>query len=665
MPQKYKRKEGAKARDLIPAEIMKQAVEKVLNGSALHSVAKEFGLSRNTLRRYVRKIRGNGTTEFQPSYKANQVFSVEEENELSQYLDVMARMNHGLTTKMIARLAYDLAVKNNKRYPESWDKEKQAGYFWRQGFMERHPQLSLKKAEATSLSRSTSFNKHNVSAFYQNLRDVLSREKFGPESIWNADETGVTTVQRCPKIIAPKKLRQVGLVTSAERGQTVTVLNAINALGNSIPPFFVFPRQKMNPAFLFGAPPGSDGAAYITGWMTEDNFLLFLKHFVKFTRCSKEKKVLLLTDNHESHISLPGIDYARENGIIILTFPPHCSHKLQPLDVTVYSSFKGCYNTQVTNRLTIEKPGTPLSIYDIAGLVGKAFPQSFTPANIISGFSTTGIWPFNDMKFTDVDFLCSAVTDRPNPHGESATDAEDRPTSQCTSQINSMNQPSTSNSGLTNQETTFQTVISRSFGVSPENILPYPKAGPRKDSNKGRKKGKTMIATDTPNKIEIEVKYREREEKKQKKEHKVKKSLFGGKKTVNRKNNRLQKPESDTDSNDDLSDFEMDKSESDLVVDKLFDTDLPKVNDWVVVKYSSKRSIKYFVGLVVESSSFEMTVKFARRIDGSRFKWPDVEDISNVDPDQIELRLKTPTFVYQNDRVTSFMFNYNFKFVVE
>lgn len=186
-------------------------------------------------------------------------------------------------------------------------------------------------------------------------------------------------------------MRQVGLVTSMEGGQTVTVLNAINALGNSIPPFFLFPRQKINPAFLFGAPPGSDGAAYITGWMTEDNFLLFLKHFVKFTRCSKEKKVLLLVDNHESHISLPAIDYARENGIIILTFPPHCSHKLQPLDVTVYSSFKGCYNTQVTNRLTIEKPGTPLSIYDIAGLIGKAFPQSFTPSNIISGFSTTGI----------------------------------------------------------------------------------------------------------------------------------------------------------------------------------------------------------------------------------------------------------------------------------
>lgn len=153
----------------------------------------------------------------------------------------------------------------------------------------------------------------------------------------------------------------------------------------------------------------------ISGWMTEGNFVNYLKHFVKYSKCSVNNKVLLLTDNHESHISLPAVDFARANGIIILTFPPHCSHRLQPLDVAVYSSFKGCYNTQLTNRLMLEKPGVPLTIYDIAGLVGKAFPQSFTPSNILSAFNSTGIWPFNENIFTDSDFMCSAVTDRPNP----------------------------------------------------------------------------------------------------------------------------------------------------------------------------------------------------------------------------------------------------------
>jgi hypothetical protein len=38
---------------------------------------------------------------------------------------------------------------------------------------------------------------------------------------------------------------------------------------------------------------------------------------------TKDKKVLLLIDNHKSHVSISAITKARENGIMLLTFPPH------------------------------------------------------------------------------------------------------------------------------------------------------------------------------------------------------------------------------------------------------------------------------------------------------------------------------------------------------
>ena len=57
--------------------------------------------------------------------------------------------------------------------------------------------------------------------------------------------------------------------------------------------------------------------------MTEEIFLEYLKFFVQNTKCSKEKPVLLLIDNHGSHLNIEAIDYARENGIILLSFPPH------------------------------------------------------------------------------------------------------------------------------------------------------------------------------------------------------------------------------------------------------------------------------------------------------------------------------------------------------
>ena len=61
---------------------------------------------------------------------------------------------------------------------------------------------------------------------------------------------------------------------SQERGALVTVCCAVNALGNYIPPFFVFPRANVLESWLLTAPPGSSATGHpkATGWMTEKGF---------------------------------------------------------------------------------------------------------------------------------------------------------------------------------------------------------------------------------------------------------------------------------------------------------------------------------------------------------------------------------------------------------
>ena len=46
-------------------------------------------------------------------------------------------------------------------------------------------------------------------------------------------------------------------VTSADRGNLVTVIRAIIATGNPIPPMFIFPRVNFKDRLLFGVPPES------------------------------------------------------------------------------------------------------------------------------------------------------------------------------------------------------------------------------------------------------------------------------------------------------------------------------------------------------------------------------------------------------------------------
>ena len=74
--------------------------------------------------------------------------------------------------------------------------------------------------------------------------------------------------------------------------------------------------------------------------MTSDLFAEAINHFIKFMKVSKSNPGVLLMDNHISNQSIDAIDMAKENGLRLLTFPPHCSHKLQSLDVGVYGPFK-------------------------------------------------------------------------------------------------------------------------------------------------------------------------------------------------------------------------------------------------------------------------------------------------------------------------------------
>ena len=173
----------------------------------------------------------------------------------------------------------------------------------------------------------------------------MRRHGFGPNEILNMDETGVTTVHKPDKVVAQRGHKQVGSLTSGERGTLVTVACAVSAMGNSIAPYFVFPRVNFRDHFINNGPPGCKGVANPSGWMKEDNFLEFLTHFVSQTKCNKEKPALLTLDNHGSHLSIDGLDYAKRNGLVMLSFPPHCSHKLQPLDRTVYGSFKKHVNS--------------------------------------------------------------------------------------------------------------------------------------------------------------------------------------------------------------------------------------------------------------------------------------------------------------------------------
>ncbi|XP_065642713.1 uncharacterized protein LOC136074335 [Hydra vulgaris] len=451
-----------------------------------------------TFKRYCRKKRFNPNEAFKPNYNNRQVFTAEDEKSLSSYLLIASKMNYGLSTRSTRFLAYEFALKNNKICPSSWIKNKIAGIDWLQGFMKRQPELSLRTPEATSFARSTAFNKHTVREFFQNLKTVRNRYKYNPNCIYNVDETGLTTVQKPVKVLAGRGSKQVGRITSAERGTLVTACCASNAIGNSTPPLFIFPRVKFHDYMIKEEPPGCVGFANPSGWMNSEIFIEWIKHFVKYSNCSQESPVLLLLDSHESHIK--SLELAIQHGITMISFPTHCSHKLQPLDRTVFGPLKRFYNSACDNWM-VSNP-RPMTIYDIVSIVREPYTKAFSPSNIQTGFRVAGIEPFNSEIFKDDEYLPSSVTDRAAPDTVTITPVNNMESEMIPAHVNHIESEIT----IVNIETSILNKVSTSVAsiISPEVLKPYPKASARKKKVKSRQL-KTRILTDTPVRNEIQL----------------------------------------------------------------------------------------------------------------------------------------------------------------
>ena len=285
-----------------PLDILTRASEAVAQGGTYTSVAKEFSIDRMKLKLFIRKekLQGPATSagyEYLSRFKS--VFNDRQESDLAEHIKALCNQYYGLSVVKCRCLAYEFATKNNVNMPDNWARDGKAGVEWMMSFKRRHG-LAIRQPEATSLARATAFNRYVVDQFYDNLATVMDKYKFASKDIFNVDESGCHTLQ---KVVTARGQKQVGSITSGERGELVTLVYTVSATGNTIPPMFIFPRVHYRNHFINAAPPGSVGAANKSGWINVAIFPDYLTHVVQNTRCTKEKPKILIMDNHETHMT--------------------------------------------------------------------------------------------------------------------------------------------------------------------------------------------------------------------------------------------------------------------------------------------------------------------------------------------------------------------------
>jgi hypothetical protein len=89
------------------------------------------------------------------------------------------------------------------------------------------------------------------------------------------------------------------------------------------------------------------------------------------------------------------IEYCDQNRILLMVYPPHSTHTLQPLDVFMFKPFSSAYSGQVAAFIERCQGLTSMSKRDFYPMFVAAWEASFKKETILKAFQATGLSPFN------------------------------------------------------------------------------------------------------------------------------------------------------------------------------------------------------------------------------------------------------------------------------
>ena len=382
----------AKKRKKWPNESMLAALEAVKNGCPVKRAAMEHNVPRTTLQdRHLGKVT-HGTKPGPKTY-----LTVNEETELGEFVQVVGELGYGKTRTQVKNIAESVArekgVLRCKRISDGWFRR----------FLERQPKLCLRKGDSTAgVHMDAMSDQDALDSYFKLLNEVMEKHNLmdKPGQIYNVDESGMPFDHRPPRVLAQKGQKKVRYRTSGNKSQ-VTVIGCVSAAGQAIPPFVIFDAKSLNIEWTKGEVAGARYGLSDSGWVDMDLFKSwFCEQFLMYAVGSRP--LLLLLDGHSSHYNPQAVRLAKENDVILFTLVPHTTHEMQPLDTAVFGPLKihwrdACHDFMQAN------PGKVISKYTFSTLLNTAWMKAMVPKNIINGFRTSGVYPFNPKAVLDHD----------------------------------------------------------------------------------------------------------------------------------------------------------------------------------------------------------------------------------------------------------------------
>jgi hypothetical protein len=351
------------------------------------AAAEKFGVNRVTLARRHRKQ----TQPHDAAQHQTRLLTPQQEAELVKYIQDL--------TKRALPPNRDM-IKNFVRTIARWEPSDS----WVTRFLHRnHDDLTIKWTTGLDRERHQADSEDKYRSYFNLLHSKIEQYDVKPHNIYNMDEKGflLGVTSRSKRVFSKQLWEQKKVTAALQDGNRdwITVLACICADGSWVDPTIVYEGTAgLREGWLSDLEVGKHQVFFSntpTGWSNDDLALAWVEQV--FDRRTKEKAKrdyrMLLLDGHGSHVTQSFIDYCDRHRILLVVFPPHSTHSLQPLDVVLFSPLAAAYSDELSQFLHRSQGLLDMQKSDFLRLFWAAYTRSFTADNIISGFAATGIHP--------------------------------------------------------------------------------------------------------------------------------------------------------------------------------------------------------------------------------------------------------------------------------
>jgi hypothetical protein len=135
-----------------------------------------------------------------------------------------------------------------------------------------------------------------------------------------------------------------------------------------------------------------------SGWSNNELGLAWLQQVFEHHTAAKARRQwrLLIFDGHASHLTPDFFfEFCEAKRIMVMVYPPHSTHSLQPLDVVLFGPLSNHYTEELTQHLQRTQGLSRITKQDFYGHFWPAWSSTMTHELILKSFQTTGIWPMD------------------------------------------------------------------------------------------------------------------------------------------------------------------------------------------------------------------------------------------------------------------------------